>query len=131
MFTFNVVVLLSALSSVPHPCDVVSPTAYREWHAQLPKLKIGFCFAPYDTAGVLITQPIGFSLQINEGPEIDLGFLTPLTGPNANGERYYETQTPALAAGVITIKAYTKLLGMSAPSSPISLRLSGVPTSMD
>lgn len=119
--------LLALALGQTHPCDVTNPTVYREPAAQLTTLRVGFCFAAVDTNNVLITEPVGFSLQLNSGPEIDLGLLVPLVGPNANGEAYYEVSTPALAAGTVTLKAYTALLGMSAPSAPVTLTLLGSP----
>lgn len=109
-----------------HPCDTTPPTVYREPSGQLAKLKLGFCFAKQDTDGQPIDQAIGFSLQINGGPDIDLGTLAPMTEPNAVGLQYYETQTPLLAAGVLTLKAYTAD-AQSAASGSITLTLLGNP----
>jgi hypothetical protein len=111
-----------------HPCDSVYPTVYREPTAQLANLKVGFCFVRADTEGVALTEAVAFSLQVNMGPEIDLGELKPLTAPNAAGAAYYEFSNAALAAGTITIKASTVQLGESAPSAPITLTLLGSPT---
>ena len=120
-------VVLSLTAFAQHPCEVPAPTVYREPVALLSSLRIGFCFAPVDTTGVPITEAIGFTFQVNNGPPIDLGILEPQSGPTAAGEQYYEFQTPALDAGVITIRAYTAATGMSAPSDAITLTLLGSP----
>lgn len=111
-----------------HPCDTINSTVYREPRSQLASLRLGWCFAPYDTEGVPIEEPVGFSLQINGGPDIDLGIVPALTGPNSQQCFYYEVPNGGgLAAGVLTLKAYTGSLGMSAQSDPITLTLTGSP----
>ena len=111
-----------------HPCDVQQPTVYREKRQDLPTLKLGWCFAPVDTEGVPIAESIGFSLQIDGGPNIDMGIVPAFTGPNAQGEYYFVVQNAgALTAGVLTIKVYTASLGMSAASESITLTITGSP----
>lgn len=119
--------LVPAVAFAQHPCDVVNPTVYREPSSQLASLRVGWCFQPVDTNGVPITEQVGFALQMNSGPDVDLGIVAPLSGPNAAGAYYFEARTTALAAGIITVKAYTVSLGMSAQSDPITLTLLGSP----
>ena len=109
-----------------HPCDVQNPTTYREPGSKLSSLKISFCFDPHDIDGDPIDGPIGFAIQINGGPDIDLGVLQPISAPNAKGYQLYETKPPSLAAGTIVVKAYTAE-GWSPPSSAVTLSLSGPP----
>lgn len=110
-----------------HPCDVQVPTVYREPSSQLRNLKLGWCYKAEDEDGIPITEPIGFALQVNGGADIDLGVVQPLLGANAQGFLYYEVQPPRLTAGVLTLKAYTPVLGMSTASVPITLTLLGRP----
>lgn len=110
-----------------HPCDVQAPTVFREPSSQLPNLRLAWCYKPEDEDGIPISEPIGFALQINGGPPIDLGVVQPLLGPNTQGYYYYEAQTPRLTAGVLTLKAYTPMLGDSAASAAITLTLRGRP----
>jgi hypothetical protein len=120
-------VLMASPVYAQHPCDVTSPTVFREPSAQLSKLKLGWCFASVDTTGLALTEPVGFSLQIDGGADIDLGMVAPIGSPNASGDNYYEVTTSGLKAGVITVKAYTATFGMSAASPPMTLTLLGPP----
>lgn len=119
--------LVATPALAQHPCDVTVPTVFQEPSGQLAKLKIGWCFAPFTNVGSPITEPVGFALQIDGGPDIDLGPVAAIGQPNANGESYYEAQTAELKAGVITVKAYTATYGMSAASAPITLTILGPP----
>jgi hypothetical protein len=121
-------VLLAAPVYAQHPCDIVPPTVFQEPSGQLAKLKLGWCFNPLDVmTGAPIAEPVGFSLVIDGGPDVDLGVVPALGAASATGWFYYEAQTPALKAGVITLKAYTASLGMSAASAPMTLTLLGPP----
>ena len=103
-----------------HPCDITNPTSYHVVASKLLTTKIGFCFAKDNPV-----EPTRFSLQINSGPDIDLGILHPQTGPNAKGQQYYETYA-ALTAGELSVKAYTSQ-GISPASNPVTLTLKGKP----
>ena len=116
-------VVLPLPVAAQHPCDLEPPTAYRVPRVTLPDVRIGFCFARGDATGATIMEPVGFTLSIDDGPPIDLGFLQAHTGPNATGAQYYEAAV-ALTPGVVTIQAYTSL-GMSAPSAPVTLTATG------
>jgi hypothetical protein len=119
--------LVAASVEAQHPCDVVQPTLFRYNVNMLPTLTVGWCFAPVDTNGVPLVEAVGFTVQVNGGPDIDLGIVLPQSLPNTQGVMSYKVTVPGLAAGAITVKAYTASAGMSAPSTPVTLTLLGSP----
>lgn len=112
-----------------HPCDITPGTTFREPSAQLVNLRVGFCHDQKDAEGNLITEALGFTIQIEGGQTVDLGVMTPANPvPNANGDFYYETAPGVLTSGgTVRATAYASGLGSSVPSQSVLLTLLGPP----
>lgn len=115
------------LSAQTHPCDGTQPTSFAVQRSTV--VRVAFCHSQKEDDGVT-PIPIGqirFRLVTTSNVLIaDLGLLSPLTGPNANGDYYFESPTRTFTADT-NLYVSAEYLGSVVPSTPILVDVRGGP----
>ena len=111
-----------------HPCDTTPPTTYQVRRDEA--VKVGFCHNQQEDDGTPIALgQIRFRLvnAASGGVIADLGLLSPVTGPSATGQYYFESPSRTFPGDVnVTVSAeYAGQLAVAA--TPIFVDVRGGP----
>jgi hypothetical protein len=115
------------VSAQTHPCDVTAPTTYQIRRDQ--SVRVAFCHTQQDDeGGPIALGQIRFRV-VNASTQaliVDLGLLTPLTGPNAAGAYYFESSSRFFTADV-NLLVSAEFNAVVVPSTPILVDVRGGP----
>jgi hypothetical protein len=118
---------ISPASAQTHPCDVTTPTTYQVRRDQ--SVRVAFCHTQQEDDGTPIALgQIRFRV-VNASTQaliVDLGLLTPLTGPNAAGAYYFESSSRFFTADV-NLLVSAEFNAVVVPSTPILVDVRGGP----